>query len=45
MSVESDYLKRIVAVLKVRFNNLAAEELIDLASKILDVLPVEGLKR
>lgn len=42
MSAETEYLKRIVAVLKTRFNNLTAEELIDLAAKILDELPVEG---
>ncbi len=45
MSAEADCLKRIVKVLKARFGNLTAEELIDLASKILDELPVEGLTK
>lgn len=45
MSVESEYLKRIVKVLKSKFSNLTVEEAIDLAAKILDELPVEGLKR
>lgn len=45
MSTEAEYLKRIARVLKTKFNNLSAEELIDLSSKILDELPVEGLRK
>lgn len=31
-------LKAVVAILKARFQNLAAEELIDIATRILDAL-------
>lgn len=36
MALNKDALKAVVAILKRRFNNLTAEELIDLAAEILE---------